>query len=129
MEEANRREVDVIGLLRGYASLLGEQIPTVRLNPLMSTIPELDPSSGGTILGSSRTYVDPGSPEINTVRDNLARLELDGLICIGGDGTINAMQPLAEIVPCVLAPKTIDNDLGLNYPDEPNDWVRRGDGN
>jgi len=27
----------------------------------------------------------------------------------------------------VLAPKTIDNDLGLNYPSEPNDWVRVND--
>jgi 6-phosphofructokinase 1 len=34
------------------------------------------------------------------------------------------MQPLSEFFPCVLAPKTIDNDLGLNYQDEPNDWDR-----
>ena len=25
----------------------------------------------------------------------------------------------------MLAPKTIDNDLGLNYPNEPDEWVRR----
>ena len=29
------------------------------------------------------------------------------------------MQPLAERLPTVLAPKTIDNDLGLNYPTSP----------
>ena len=27
----------------------------------------------------------------------------------------------------VLAPKTIDNDLGLNYPSEPDEWVRTND--
>jgi len=27
----------------------------------------------------------------------------------------------------VLAPKTIDNDLGLNYPSEPDEWVRAAD--
>jgi len=34
------------------------------------------------------------------------------------------MQPISQFMPCVLAPKTIDNDLGLNYPDEPNEWIR-----
>lgn len=123
VEEANRRETEVIGLIRGYAGLLGEDLRTVRLNPLFSTIPELDPCAGGTILGSSRTYVDESGPQIDQVRANLQRLELDALICVGGDGTINGMQPLAEVTPCILAPKTIDNDLGLNYAGEPNDWV------
>lgn len=123
VEEANRRETEVLGLIRGYAGLLGEEIRTVRLNPLFSTIPELDPCSGGTILGSSRTYVEEGSSQMDQVRRNLQQLELDALICVGGDGTINGMQPLADVTPCVLAPKTIDNDLGLNYPGEPNDWV------
>jgi ATP-dependent phosphofructokinase / diphosphate-dependent phosphofructokinase len=54
----------------------------------------------------------------------LERLGIEGLICVGGDGTLNGLQPLAERLPTVLAPKTIDNDLGLNYPDEPNKWVR-----
>ncbi|HET6424151.1 MAG TPA: 6-phosphofructokinase, partial [Planctomycetaceae bacterium] len=35
------------------------------------------------------------------------------------------MQPLSEHFPCVLAPKTIDNDLGLNYIDEPNEWTQQ----
>jgi ATP-dependent phosphofructokinase / diphosphate-dependent phosphofructokinase len=43
---------------------------------------------------------------------------------VGGDGTLNGLQPLADRLPTVLAPKTIDNDLGLNYPDEPDKWVR-----
>jgi ATP-dependent phosphofructokinase / diphosphate-dependent phosphofructokinase len=50
------------------------------------------------------------------------------LICIGGDGTLNGLQPLADRLPTVLAPKTIDNDLGLNYPNEPDEWVRAKDG-
>ena len=42
-------------------------------------------------------------------------LQVDGLICIGGDGTLSGMQALSDTLPTVLAPKTIDNDLGLNY--------------
>ncbi|MGB9602693.1 MAG: 6-phosphofructokinase, partial [Limisphaerales bacterium] len=39
-------------------------------------------------------------------------------------GTLNGMQPLTEKIPSVLAPKTIDNDLGLNYRNEPDEWIR-----
>jgi len=46
------------------------------------------------------------------------------ILTAGGDTpALNAMQPLSLAVPCVLAPKTIDNDLGLNYLDEPNEWI------
>ena len=54
----------------------------------------------------------------------LSRLNIEGLICVGGDGTLNGLQPLAERLPTVLAPKTIDNDLGLNYASEPNEMIR-----
>jgi len=125
VERANAAGVTVMGIQRGYAGLLDEKVPHVALNPLYTTIPELDPCRGGTLIGSSRTYIDPETDEIKQVKRNIERMELDGLLCIGGDGTINGMQPIAEFVPCVLAPKTIDNDLGLNYLDEPNEWLRR----
>ena len=64
------------------------------------------------------------SETIARVADRLHKLQVDGLICVGGDGTLNGMQPLGHYLPVVLAPKTIDNDLGLNYPDEANDWFR-----
>ncbi len=128
VEAACRRGIEVIGLIRGYASLLSDQVPTVLLNPLLSVIPELDPCSGGTILGSSRTYIDPDSDALDRARSALSRLKLDGLICIGGDGTLNGMQPLTDVLPVVLAPKTIDNDLGLNYAGEVHDWMMPPDG-
>ncbi|GAB5440539.1 MAG: 6-phosphofructokinase [Fuerstiella sp.] len=125
VERANQLGISMIGVMRGYAGLLDDKLAHVHLNPLFTTIPELDPCLGGTLIGSSRTYIHPESDQIQTVRKGLEKLELDGLICIGGDGTINGMQPLAEFLPCALAPKTIDNDLGLNYLDEPNEWRRR----
>lgn len=123
VERANALGISMFGLQRGYAGLLDPRVPHVHLNPLFTTIPELDPCRGGTLIGSSRTYVDPESAQMEVVRRNYERMELDGLICIGGDGTINGMQPLAEFTQCVLAPKTIDNDLGLNYLNESNEWV------
>lgn len=122
---ANQLKVEVLGLIKGYNCLFNPRVPHVRLNPLFSTIPELDPTLGGTILGASRDYVDPkDGAMLDQVVDRLFKLKLDGLICIGGDGSLNGLQPLAERLPCVLAPKTIDNDLGLNYRSEADHWVR-----
>lgn len=122
---ANALNIEMIGIIKGFGGLLDDRCPHVRLNPLFATIPELNPSLGGTILGASRTYLDDSDPPaLERVTKRLKTMGIDGLICIGGDGTINGMQPLAEILPCVLAPKTIDNDLGLNYIDEPNEWIR-----
>jgi ATP-dependent phosphofructokinase / diphosphate-dependent phosphofructokinase len=62
---------------------------------------------------------------IAEVSTRLQKLRIDGLICVGGDGTLNGMQALSESLPTVLAPKTIDNDLGLNYHNEQDEWVRQ----
>lgn len=125
VERANERGIEVLGIIRGFAGIVDPRLPHVRLNPLLSTIPELDPTHGGTLLGASRTYVDPSQVELLAeITPRLKKLGIDGLICIGGDGTISGMQPLSEHFPCVLAPKTIDNDLGLNYIDEPNEWTQ-----
>ncbi len=122
---ANASKIEVVGLLNGFASFFQENAPHVILNPLFQEIPELDATRGGTLLGSSRTYVDDSDDALLTqIRDRIERLHLDGLICIGGDGTMNGLQPLCEMVPTVLAPKTIDNDLGLNFAGEADQWER-----
>ena len=67
---------------------------------------------GGTILGSSGA--DPyrvGSGPARIVA-TIAKHELDGLVVIGGEGTLGAAARLAdEGVRIVGVPKTIDNDL------------------
>ena len=125
---ANQRRIEVIGLLEGFNSLFDPRAPHIRLNPLYTEIPELDPTQGGSILGSSRRYLsEKDKPALAGVIERLGRLEVEGLICVGGDGTMNGMQPLCELIPTVLAPKTIDNDLGLNYRNEPDRWYRVAD--
>ncbi|HEX4119397.1 MAG TPA: 6-phosphofructokinase [Verrucomicrobiae bacterium] len=127
---ANQLKIEIIGLIKGFNSLFNPQLPHVHLNPLFQEIPELDPTKGGTLIGSSRDYVDPEkTEELDLIVSRLKKIGIEGLICIGGDGTLNGLQPLADRLPTVLAPKTIDNDLGLNYPSEPDEWVRAKDGN
>ncbi len=125
---ANQLRVEIVGLLKGFNCLFNPRVPHLQLNPLFQAVPELDPTKGGTLIGSSRDYVDPDKKgEIDAIEGRLRKLGIEGLICIGGDGTLNGLQPLAERLPTVLAPKTIDNDLGLNYPNEPDEWVRVND--
>ncbi len=123
---ANELKVEVFGLIKGFNSLFNPRAPHVHLNPLFQTIPELDPTMGGTIIGASRDYLNPENRKApQEFVERLHRLKIEGLICVGGDGTLNGMQPLAEFLPVVLAPKTIDNDLGLNYRSEPDEWERK----
>src|SRR2546422_5791881 len=122
---ANQLKVEIVGLIKGFNSLFNPRVPHVHLNPLYQEIPELDPTKGGSLIGSSRDYVDPEKKDdLDLILSRLKALGIDGLICVGGDGTLNGLQPLAERLPTVLAPKTIDNDLGLNYPSEPDEWGR-----
>src|SRR5688572_2992340 len=124
---ANQRKVEVVGFIKGFSSLFNPRVPHVHLNPLFCTIPELDPIYGGTVLGASRDYVDADDrPALDQIVGRLHRLGVEGLICVGGDGTLNGMQAISDFLPTVLAPKTIDNDLGLNYRNEPDEWVRVG---
>jgi 6-phosphofructokinase len=125
---ANTLRIELVGLVKGFNCLFNPRVPHVHLNPLFQAIPELDPTKGGTLIGSSRDYVDPDKKdELDAITSRLFKLGIEGLIAVGGDGTLNGLQPLAERLPTVLAPKTIDNDLGLNYPSEPNEWVRTRD--
>src|SRR5262245_35553819 len=122
---ANQLRVEIFGLIKGFNSLFNPRAPHVHLNPLYQEIPEIDPTRGGTIIGSSRDYVDPEKKnELDAIALRLQRLGIEGLICVGGDGTLNGLQRHDERLPTVLAPKTIDNDLGINYPGEPDEWVR-----
>src|SRR6201990_1147346 len=106
----NQLHIEIYGLIKGFNCLFTPRVPHVHLNPLYQEIPELDPTKGGTLIGSSRDFVDPNTKdELDLVLSRLPKLRIEGLICIGGDGTLNGLQPIAERLPTVLAPKTIDN--------------------
>jgi 6-phosphofructokinase 1 len=122
---ANQLKIEVLGLIKGFNCLFNPRVPHVHLNPLFAAIPELDPTKGGTILGGSRDYVDPDDEQtLDRIFGYLDRLRIEGLLCIGGDGSLNGLQPICRRIPTVLCPKTIDNDLGLNYASEVDECVR-----
>jgi len=112
--------LEVVGIQDGFLGLIeGRCCPL----DLKNTSNILD--RGGTILGTSnkadpkrfRTGTAPdGQPIYQDVTDRAVRhfgqWKLDGLVCIGGDGTMSGAHHLiGQGLPCVGVPKTIDNDL------------------
>jgi ATP-dependent phosphofructokinase / diphosphate-dependent phosphofructokinase len=112
-------DYDCIGFLKGYEGLY-DPVQFVTLTP-QNTTGILN--RGGTILGSTnkgRFAATVGvhdrvniKPELlQGVATTVSQLGLEGLICIGGDGSLAIAQQFHEFgIPVVGVPKTIDNDL------------------
>lgn len=100
----------VLGIRRGYSGLLTSDVLYMSLRTVSDII-----NFGGTILYTAR------SPEFMTkegliiARDNCKRLGLDGLVVIGGDGSLRGARALSDMgVPCIGIPGTIDNDVSCS---------------
>ncbi|MFH1746649.1 MAG: ATP-dependent 6-phosphofructokinase [Planctomycetota bacterium] len=112
--------IEVIGVEDGFLGLIRNRM-RVLTNEAVSNILTV----GGTILGTSNradpTHFavgedDSGKPIFkdvsNRVLEHIREREIDGLVCIGGDGTMSGAAKLIEQgIPCIGVPKTIDNDL------------------
>ena len=67
---------------------------------------------GGTVLGTSRTNPLKSEKDTKAVMDNIKKLGLGAIICIGGDDTLGVASKLFDMgVNTIGVPKTIDNDL------------------
>ena len=98
-----------VGLLEGWRGLVQNLTCPLSIAQTDGII-----AQGGSILGSSRTnpYRNPET-ELAALRENFERLELDGLVVIGGDDTLGVALRVSKDfgLPVVGIPKTIDNDL------------------
>jgi 6-phosphofructokinase 1 len=67
---------------------------------------------GGTILGTSRTNPYKKKEDIEKVKANIKKMEIEALIAVGGEDTLGVAAKLSsEGISVVGVPKTIDNDL------------------
>src|SRR6266699_2547828 len=81
---SNQLKIEIYGFIKGFNCFFNPRVPHVHLNPLYQGIPELDPTKGGTLIGSSRDYVDPErKDELDLIVLRLKKLGIEGLICIG----------------------------------------------
>lgn len=98
---------EVIGFHHGWRGVVEgdrELLTTARTKGILQ--------SGGTILRTALYHPDLHDGATDAVLTTVARERLEGLVVIGGDGTLGAAHRLSGLgVPIVGIPKTIDNDV------------------
>lgn len=109
-------DLEVVGIEDGFEGLLGEtQTRMLRPEHVRGLLPR-----GGTILGTRNRgrfvlHVDGEIRPEESYREaleNLKRLGIEGLIVLGGEGSLGIAAEFAlRGVPVIGVPKTIDNDL------------------
>jgi 6-phosphofructokinase 1 len=107
VHEAEERGIEIVAFRRGYAGLLDNDCFTMHRSDTSGII-----SRGGTILLSSRCedfkYEEGQKEGIK----NLVLNGCDGLIVIGGDGSLRGAQTISDRgVAVVGVPGSIDNDI------------------
>lgn len=116
---ASRLDYEVVGFQDGYEGLLAPVRYRILDRSETAGIMHL----GGTILGTTNKgrfvcKVDHGDAiqlapgVVEETKETLDQLGIEGLICIGGDGSLTTAAQLYEAgIPTVGVPKTIDNDI------------------
>jgi len=108
-------DYEVAGIQLGFEGLLTKSIVPLTLDSIRGILPK-----GGTLLRTTNR----GNPfefptgdgrcedRSATVIEHIHELGIDGIIAIGGDGTLRIAQRLCDMgIPMIAVPKTIDNDL------------------
>lgn len=107
--------ISVVGVQDGFRGLVEN-----RTMPLDSRLVSGLLTEGGTLLGTSRDkpHKMPMGSEIMDMTEvavaNMKRMNIDCLVCIGGNGTQKNAQRLRQAtdIGVMTLPKTIDNDVG-----------------
>lgn len=99
---------DVIGIQQGYIGLLEKHFKPMEQGSVANII-----QRGGTMLKTGRC-LEFHKPEVRKIAaQNIINEKIDGLICIGGDGSFQGAHLLGREhnLPIVGVPATIDNDI------------------
>jgi len=104
---ALRMDMEVVGFRKGYLGLMkGDCIPldTKAVSGILHR--------GGTFLQSARSEEFRTPEGQKKAMEILANLKIDGLVIIGGDGSLKGAQALHRLgMPVVGVPASIDNDI------------------
>ncbi len=109
--------LEVVGIVDGFHWLM--QGDTDHVMPLTAETVHRIHFRGGSILRTSRANPTKDSKHLETTLASLQKLNVSGLITIGGDDTASSAMQLERLaensLQVVHVPKTIDNDLCLPH--------------
>lgn len=105
---AIHNKLEVMGICRGYAGLINEELTELSHRSVSNII-----NRGGTILKTARCPQFLTEEGQRRAVEVIKRNKIEGLILIGGDGTYRGGIDLGKIwhIPCIGVPGTIDNDI------------------
>lgn len=104
---ALQADIEVFGVQKGYDGLVRGQMQPMTTRNVSGVL-----QRGGTILQSARCKKMHEPQVQQSVRDNLEKLGIEGLVVIGGDGSLTGALALHRIgVQTVGIPASIDNDI------------------
>jgi 6-phosphofructokinase 1 len=105
--------MEVIGISSGFTGLINKEYIELKESNVSGIL-----TLGGTILGTSREkpynkkQIQDAIDKPQIIKNNYHELELDCLVCIGGNGTMKTASKLSqEGLNVIGIPKTIDNDV------------------
>jgi|SRR5690625_375528 len=99
--------LDVYGIYYGFHGLMEGNIKRMELGSVGDII-----HRGGTMLYSARSEKFQTEEGQNKAVEQLKKFNIDGLVVIGGDGSLRGAQALFKKgIPTVGVPATIDNDI------------------
>ncbi|KPE51941.1 6-phosphofructokinase [Chryseobacterium indologenes] len=105
---ANYYNIECYGVREGYNGLINDDFLKMGPRSVKNII-----NQGGTILKSARSAEFRTKEGRQKAYDNCVKLGIDGLVCIGGDGTFTGAKIFSEEfgVRVIGVPGTIDNDI------------------
>ncbi len=99
--------LEVMGIHRGYAGLVGGEIDEMDARSVGGIL-----GRGGTVLGTARAPEFRETQGRRKALRTLNRFDIDGLIVIGGNGSLTGALELHRMdFPTIGIPSTIDNDI------------------
>lgn len=100
--------VEVVGIRRGYLGMIEKDIVPLGVGSVADII-----HRGGTILHTARSDEFLTKEGRLKALHNIKELGIEGLVVIGGNGSIAGAKELARLgFPTIGVPATIDNDIG-----------------
>ena len=105
--------VEVYGVHNGYSGMVHDDIVQLTTRSVSDLI-----QRGGTFLGTARSKSFMTPEGRKTAFENLRKRGIEGLVIIGGDGSLTGGSLLSKEtgMPIVGLPGTIDNDVwGMDY--------------
>jgi 6-phosphofructokinase 1 len=105
---AHQYHIQVVGVVKGYDGLIDNKFVELDRHSVSGIL-----NQGGTILRTSRSIRFYLESEQKKAVQNITKNNIDGLIVIGGNGSLRGAHELATKcnIPIIGIPATIDNDV------------------